>query len=123
MTITKESLEEASKLVGLKIKDSDVELLRRMFLVYHMTVYDRPLIPPTRDELAMVGIDKKILQRFEKCGFCETKTRIVQEKGKGTIGRVIVNMTDLGNEICDNVFKFKRPQFPESPPEKHPLSK
>ena len=93
------------------MKPHQIDGLYKLFLMTYHTKDERPDIPPTREELANLGVDKKTLKFFETKGWCKTEVLALQE-GKISRGRVVYILTPDGYSVCKEI-GFVEPKVPK----------
>lgn len=78
--------------------------LHKLYQLGEIIAKNRPDVPPTRDELANLGVTKQELKDLERLSLVKSQLMIVDQAGKNmqktTTGRVVYVLTRLGKEVC-----------------------
>lgn len=95
------------------MKKETVGCLKAVFELSQVTATERPEVPPTRDELLLVGATKKGLKELTRLGLVrDDLVNVVETLTNGNtrkVGRVAYKLTALGQETV-NQLGFKAPK-------------
>jgi hypothetical protein len=87
-----------------KLSEKGKLALHKLYGIGEVIAKNRPDVPPTRDELASLGVTKQELKDLEALGLIKSRTMIVTQTfrnlNKTTTGRPVYTITSLGKEVC-----------------------